>query len=167
MSRVEKPGDTVEVTTSSGHLALVQYVGDGRYRQLVRVFLLEAVDSRDLNIESLVRGSETYAIEINWRDFRKTAGVRYVNCYPIPPGKEELPPMRLFVAKSPSNPDGWKIKDCDGRNFSGNEYRALFPDVIQSSLSVTDIPMTDTFLSMLDESWTPGSNRGFLSNRIY
>lgn len=160
MSRAVEPGDTVEVTADSGCRALVQYVGDGRYRQLVRVFLVDP--SQELDVENLVRGTETYAIEINWRDFRNAAEVRYIDRYPIPPGKEKLPPMRLFVTKSPSNPDGWKVKDCDGRNFSGTEYRALFPDVIQSSLSVTDIPMTDTFLKMLDERWIPGPERGFL-----
>lgn len=163
MSKRVLPGDTIMVTGESGHRSFVQLVGDGRYRQLVRVFYVDGIDSaEELDLESLLRGEEAYAIEINWRDLRNSAEARTVGRFPIPPGREVLPPMRMFVAKSESNPDGWMVKDANGSVFSGAEYRALFPEVIQSSLSVTDIPMTDTFLRMLNESWRPRRESRFL-----
>jgi hypothetical protein len=163
MSLRTESGDVIEVLTQSGRRSWVQYVGSGRYMQLVRVFVGSAGDSLSREgLERLVDGQESYSIEVEWHALRKANESTYVACMTIPASRRTTPPMRLFVAKSEDNPDGWMIKDSDGLNHSGMEYRSLFPLVDQSSLSVTDVPMTDTFLEMLDTGWTPVQAKKFL-----
>jgi hypothetical protein len=156
-------GDVLEVVTPSGRRSWVQYVAEGRIRQLVRVFVGQTAEGLGkTDLESRFEGEESYCLEIEWNPLRKSPQTTYIGSMPVPAGYDAPPPMRLFVAKSKENPDGWMIKDTNGENHSGVEYQNLHPSVDQSSLSVTDVPMTDTFLEMLDTGWTPRNAKTFI-----
>jgi hypothetical protein len=114
-------------------------------------------------VKTIVAGPASYLIEVyQWAPLLKQPGVTYVARFDVPSNQAYPPPMRLFVASSSENPLGWRIMDSTGTSHTGAEYQRRFPDVDQSQLSVTDIPMTDTFIEMLDSGWTPLQAKTFL-----
>jgi hypothetical protein len=160
----QRPGDVAEVHLEGGVRAWVQYVGPGRSVQLVRVFNSSShrphLDAE--SIEAMVSEDEDYVIEIEWSRFIRDPHVSVCDNLPIPEGKREVPPMRIFVSKSAENPDGWKIAESSGAIVSGGEFRRMHPSIDQRSLPVTDVPMVDTFLMMLSERWRPARAMSYL-----
>jgi hypothetical protein len=165
-------GAVVEVELAHG-LRYIHWVGASWHCDLVRV-LPGLLDTRlsEPDLAVLIAGAEAYKMHVFLRDILREPNVRVVQTIAPTAAQQVVPAMRLHPRAVEGNPDAWHLFDeytgpqpppKDGYlqlEISGAEFATRHPEADPHQIIPWSIPMSDTFLHMLEIDWRPEQATG-------
>ena len=150
-------GDVIQLLTSTGTAAYVQYAGMTERPALELIRIMPGHSDApldDAGLASLVAGDTVFLSQGSFRLLLALTGSRARGNYPVPgpctgpqPLKHHQPP-----AKAP----GGGAVSYAGQNHSAEEFARMHPDIDQTMLTEwSDVPSPGTLLRMIERDWRP------------
>jgi hypothetical protein len=150
-------GDVIELLTSTGKAAYVQYVGetDRSAHELIRImpgFSNAPLD--DAGLASLAAGDTVFLSQGSFRLLTELTGSRARGNHPVP-GPCTGPQPLKHHQPSAEAPGGGAVSYA-GQNYSAEEFARMYPDIDQTMLTEwSDVPSPGTLLRMIERDWRP------------
>ncbi len=145
-------GDVVQLLTSAGQAAYVQFIGeDDRGLDLIRVLPgLFSVPPWGDGLAALIGGDTAFLSLGLFRGMPSLAGSQHKGNYPIPPPLRGPQPLKLKPT------EGGGSVSYQGRTMPAEEFARLHPDIDQTMLADwATVPFPDTLLGMIEREWRP------------
>jgi hypothetical protein len=150
-------GDVIELLTSTGKAAYVQYVGetDRSAHELIRImpgFSNAPLD--DAGLASLAAGDTVFLSQGSFRLLTELTGSRARGNHPVP-GPCTGPQPLKHHQPSAEAPGGGAVSYAR-QNYSAEEFARMYPDIDQTMLTEwSDVPSPGTLLRMIERDWRP------------
>jgi hypothetical protein len=150
-------GDVIQLVTSTGQAAYVQFVGRGERpgHDLIRIMPgCSGPPLDDAGLASLSAGDTEFFSQGSFRLLMGLTGSQARGSYPVPAPSTGPQPLK-FSRTSAQEPGGGPVTYA-GQSFSAEEFARLHPDIDQTMLTESDaVPSPGTLLRMIERDWRP------------
>ncbi len=139
------PGDLYLYTLSSGRRVWLQHsYADHEGNPVVLVVKFD--EGQPIGVIDF--NSVIYSTVMFRGDLETNPQIKYVGHFPVPSQYVEAHAVREMTMKSERNPRGWFLMDSEGNKWTSAEFSQKFPDIDQTKLATSLIPMGNETLEM-------------------